>query len=75
VVAISFASFLGGGSDIVCTMFAEKGSQYTHSVTILMSSPGIIHVTSLKMVDALLTHIFMMRQRLYRVPFWLNDAQ
>jgi hypothetical protein len=66
---ISFASFLGGGSDIVCIIFTEKGSQYTHSETISMNSLGIIHVTSLKIVDGPLTLIFMMRQRVCRVSF------
>jgi hypothetical protein len=62
VVAISFASFLGGGSNTVCIIFAEKGSQYTHSETISMNSLGITHVTSLKIVDDPLTLILMMRQ-------------
>jgi hypothetical protein len=53
---------LGGGSDIVCIIFAEKGSQYNHYVTISMNSPGIIHVARLKIVDAPLTIIFIMQQ-------------
>jgi hypothetical protein len=52
--------------------FAETDSQYNHYVTILKSYPGIIHVTSLKMIDAPLTIIFMMPQRVCRIPFWLN---
>jgi hypothetical protein len=72
VVAISYALFLAGGSDIICIIFAEKGSQYTHSVTISISNPGIIPVTSLKMIDTALTLIFMMQQQVCRVPFWLK---
>jgi len=53
-------------------MFAEKGSQYDHSVTISINSPGIIHVASLKIVDAPLMLIFMMRQLVYRLPFQLT---
>jgi len=52
VVAISFASFLGDGSDIVWIIFADNGSQYNHYVTISMNSPGIIHGARLKIVDA-----------------------
>jgi len=62
VVAILFASFFGGGSDIVCIIFAEKGSKYTLSLKISMNSPGIIHLTSLKIADALLTLVLIMRQ-------------
>jgi len=65
-------SFLGGGIDIVSIIFAEKGSQYNQHVTISKSSPGIIHVASLKIVDAPLLLIFMMQQRVCCVPFWLN---
>jgi hypothetical protein len=62
VVAIAFASLLEGGSDIVSIIFTKKGSKYNHSVTISMNTPGIIHGTSLKIIFALLTLIFMMRQ-------------
>jgi len=55
-------SFLDGGSDIICIIFAEKGSQYNHYVTLSMNSPGMIHVASPKIVDSLLTLIFMMLQ-------------
>jgi hypothetical protein len=71
-LTLSSAQFLGGGSDIVCLMFAEKGSQYTYSVTISMNSLGIIHVRSLKIIDAQLTLIFMMRQRICRVSVLLK---
>jgi hypothetical protein len=67
---ILIESFLGGGSDSVCIIFAEKGSEYNDYVMISMNSPGIIPVTSLKLVDALLTLIFMMQQRVCRVTFW-----
>jgi len=62
-------TFLGGGSDIVCIIFAEKGSQCDYYVTISINSPGIIHVASLEIVDAPLTLIFMMRQPVCRLPF------
>jgi len=48
----STTSCLGGGSDIGCIIFADKGSQYNHYVTISMNSPGIINIASLKIVDA-----------------------
>jgi len=55
VVAISFASFFGGGSDIVCTIFADKRSQYNLYVPISINSPGIFAVRSLKITD---THFY-----------------
>jgi len=72
VVALSSASFFGGGSDITCIIFADKGSQYDRYVTILMNSPRIIDVVSPKNVDALLTLIFMMWQQVCRLPFLLK---
>jgi hypothetical protein len=72
VVAILFISFQGGGSDISCIIFADQGSQYNHFVTISMNSPGIIHVTRLNIVDAALTVIFIMWQRVCRFSLWLK---
>jgi hypothetical protein len=57
---------------MICIIFAKKDSQYTYSETISMNSLGIIHVTSLKIIDALLTLIFMMQQRVCRVSFLLK---
>jgi len=65
-------SFLGSGSDIICIIFAKNGSEYDYYVTIMMNSTGIIYVASPKIVDALLTLIFMMRQRVCRLPFHLK---
>jgi hypothetical protein len=48
VVAISFASFLADSSNIVCIIFADNRSQYNHSITISMNSPGIIHGASVR---------------------------
>jgi hypothetical protein len=72
VVAISFASFLGGRIGIVCIIFADNESQYNHYVIISMNSPGMIQVTSLKIVDAVLMLILMMRQRVCRLPVLLK---
>jgi len=52
VVAILYASFFSGCSNIICIIFADKGSQYDHYATTLMNSPGIIHVARLKIIDA-----------------------
>jgi len=60
---------LEGGSDNLCIIIADGGSQYDHYVTISLNSPGINHVASLKIVDVPLTLIFMMRQRVCRLPF------
>ena len=54
VVARSFTSLLGDGSDIVCIIFADNRSRYNHYVTISMNSPWIIHGGRLKIVDALM---------------------
>jgi hypothetical protein len=57
---------------MVCSIFAETGSPSNHYVTISKSSPGIIHDTSQKIVDARLTLIFIMPQQVCCVPFWVN---
>ena len=62
-------SLSGGGGNIFFIIFSEKCSQYNHYVMISMNSPGIIHSTSLKIVDAALSLILMMQQLMCCLPF------
>jgi hypothetical protein len=54
-------------------IFASKRSQYDHYVTISINSSGIFHVSSLVIIHALLTLIFIMQQLVYRLPFQLQS--
>ena len=52
MVAISFPSCVGNGSNIVWIIFTDNGIKYNHYVTIWMNSPAIMHGARLKIVDA-----------------------
>jgi len=57
---------------MVCIISADKDNQQDHYVTISMNNLWIINVASLRIVDAQLRLIVMMRQQVCRLPCWLR---
>ena len=55
---LRWGSFLGGGSDIVTSILAQKGDRGIDYVSMAMHSTLIVHDARPKIVDALLTLIF-----------------
>jgi len=58
LLTLHWRSFLGGGSNIVTTIFTHKGSQHIDYSVISLHSGLIIKDARTKIVDAPLTLIF-----------------